>query len=172
MSRDGLPRPDGANLAGRVVANGKHKIHVRRAGFRKFIPALAAQIRDRKLGGLKLLDGIRIYASSGMASRAVCLEVGPPFLIQDSLGKNRARRVASTKKKDVALHSSFLYSRLWTSHPLQGGRSSRAAGKSSLVLPRFHVSPPRTYRVFLFSCGTKDRPQFRDPLVSLLARTR
>src|SRR5258705_8797862 len=47
-----------------------------------------------------------------MASRAVCLEAGRSSPVQEGFGEDGARRVAGTKKKDVALHDSSRYLKL------------------------------------------------------------
>ena len=42
--------PGGADLAGGAVANSEDKIHCRRRGFGKFIPAFAAQVARVEMG--------------------------------------------------------------------------------------------------------------------------
>src|ERR1017187_499945 len=43
MTSDGLSRPDRTGFARSVVADGKYKIQLRRAGFRELVPTFATQ---------------------------------------------------------------------------------------------------------------------------------
>ena len=93
-----LARPHRANLAGRVVADGKDEIHLRRSGLRKFIPALAAQICDRHALGRKKLNRKRIDRSARMASSTKAAKAALAKIGEDAFGEDAARRIAGTQE--------------------------------------------------------------------------
>ena len=61
MRRHGLPRPDGTDFARRVVANGEHEIHLRRARSGIFVPALGAEILRRVAVGGERLQRVGVH---------------------------------------------------------------------------------------------------------------
>src|ERR1700756_1942855 len=139
MSGNWLARPHGTNLVGRVVANGKDEIHFRRAGFRKLIPALTAQIGNWKPDYFQLLDRVRIYTARGMASRAVSGEIRTSFLIQNGFRENRTCGVAGTEKQHVAGHRSTPSARIFRFARPSQIKSSRAGQR---IQEGTRTSPP------------------------------
>ncbi len=96
-----LPRPYRADLRSREIANRKYKVHLRRAGFRKFIPTLAPQTLDRQTRRLKLLQSVRIHSPGGMAARTETAKVGLSAPIQDRFPKNRTRGIPGAQKQHI-----------------------------------------------------------------------
>ena len=56
MRGHGLAGPDGADFTRGIIANGENKIEFGRAGFRKFVPTLAAQTSTRQACEFELLE--------------------------------------------------------------------------------------------------------------------
>ena len=101
MRGNRLPRPHRTNLRRRRIANGKYKLHLRRAGHREFIPALAPQSLSRQPRQLKLLQCVRIHSTGRMAARAERAKVGLAAAIQDGFRKDGTRRIPRAQKQNV-----------------------------------------------------------------------
>ena len=78
MSGDGLAGPDGADLVGGVVADGKDEVEMRRAGRGELIPGFASQARGAEAGGFDVPEGFRADRAGGMAAGAIGSEVRGP----------------------------------------------------------------------------------------------
>src|SRR5215472_1855973 len=96
-----LSRPDGTDLLRRVIANCKHKIHLRSAGLGEFAPILGPQTVRRKFRNLDLLKCGRMDSTPRMAARTVCREIWEPSLGHDVLGHDGTSGVAGAKKQYV-----------------------------------------------------------------------
>ena len=91
MRGDRLPRPDRADLARRLIADGKNEIHHGRVGFGEFVPALAAQSFGRQFERVQQLEGARMNSALRKAARAVAPEAAfPQWLSRDSAKMLRA----------------------------------------------------------------------------------
>src|ERR1700693_119066 len=101
MGRHRLARPDRTYFSGGVVANGEHKIHLRRPWFPKFIPRFAAKALCGQTSNLELFQCFRPHQSRTMASGAISGEVGPTLTIEDSLGHYGASGIARAEKQYV-----------------------------------------------------------------------
>lgn len=95
--------PHRANLVCRVIADREDKIHLGRTRFRKFFPALAAQIGCWYSSGLKLAQCLRAHSPGWMAACAITDKLQWPLRIQDCLSRDRAGRVPGAQKQDVGV---------------------------------------------------------------------
>src|SRR5919201_1466813 len=91
-----LTRPNGANLFGGVVANGKNEIELGRAWFRELVPAFALKAVRRDMGGFELIQCLPTHCSGRVTARAKGGEIRPALLIHDCLRHDGAGRVSRT----------------------------------------------------------------------------
>src|SRR4029077_10937893 len=66
--------PDRTGFAGRLVANGKDEVHLRRARFGKLVPAFAAQPARLEMSLFEEVERRRVHGTLGKAAGAVGLE--------------------------------------------------------------------------------------------------
>jgi hypothetical protein len=102
MRGDRMPRPDRADLAGGVVADGEDIIHVRRVRRGELRPAFRSQPVDRQLHLLQQRDRERIDRAFRVGTGAPRLEATLPPVIEDRFGKDAARRIAGAQEEHVA----------------------------------------------------------------------
>src|SRR5437899_8165085 len=98
MRRNRLARPDGADFRRRGIADREDKLHLRRAVLRELIPTLAAQPCNGQPRGFELFQCVWMDTAGRMASRAECVKIRSPTVIQDRFAQDRPRRIASAKK--------------------------------------------------------------------------
>ena len=91
-----FPGPYRTHLAGRLIAHGDHKVHLRSIGAGEFIPTLGTQILRGMIETLQQLDSIWVYHTCRVATGTIAAVTTLADAIQDRLGKNTATRVAGT----------------------------------------------------------------------------
>ena len=94
MRGDGLPRPNGTNFIRRVVTHGKDEVHFWRVWFSELIPTLAAVTCSSKSHRSQLFQRKRIHRGRRMTTRAIRMKIRPPFVVEDRLRHDGARRIS------------------------------------------------------------------------------
>src|SRR5689334_23458231 len=89
-----LSRPDGAGFRCCLIANGKHKVHERRAGPGKLAPIFAAEPFCRNPILVQKLQRKRVDSEGRMAACAERFKFALPERIEDRLRHDAARRIA------------------------------------------------------------------------------
>jgi hypothetical protein len=85
-----LARPDRADFAGGVIADGEDEIHDRRARLREFVPAFAVWFLDGNARALQYVQGIGIDFAGGKAAGAEAAEFAATPVIQQGFGDDAA----------------------------------------------------------------------------------
>ena len=101
MRGDRIARPDRADFAGGLVADGKDEIHHRRTGTDELVPALAAQTAGRQSEPLKKIERQRVHRAFREAAGAVALEPAGAPMVEQNFGEDAPRRVAGAQEQDV-----------------------------------------------------------------------
>ena len=90
MRRHRLPRPIGADLTSRFIADREYEVEWGRVRPGEFIPGLAAKIRCAHARSLDLANGFWSHESGGMASCAEGSEVRSAPVTHDRLSHDGA----------------------------------------------------------------------------------
>src|SRR5262249_20953783 len=101
MRRHRLARPDGTDCVRAIVTDSEHEVELRCIGFRELIPRFRAQARDVVMHLAQQIERERIDRAGRLAAGGIGAKFFSPFLIQDALGYDRARRVASAEEQYV-----------------------------------------------------------------------
>lgn len=101
MGPDRMARPDRADLAGGVVADGDDEVQRRRAGRGELVPALAAQPLARQAELLEQRERDRMHLALGIAARAVPDEAAPAPMVDQRFRDDAAGRIPGTEDQDV-----------------------------------------------------------------------
>ena len=101
VSSQGLPRPNGADFSGWVVANCQDKIETCSILESEFVPTLAAPPDTRNGRCIRLPECLRMNGSSGMPSRTMGDEIGFASGVEDGLGHDGTGGVAGTEERTL-----------------------------------------------------------------------
>src|SRR3990167_8936084 len=101
MRSDRLPGANGADFAGRVVADRENEIHLRGAMRGELVPVLGPQALGMQPVLLEEVDGERVDLACRVATSAVRDEAPSRGRIQIGLGEDRPRRVARADEQYV-----------------------------------------------------------------------
>ena len=95
--------PERAHFAGRVVAHGDYKIHVRCIGARKGVPALAVEPFDWNARVCQDLQSewVRLLVQAWITAGGISFEPGTAKMIQGGFRKDASGGVVSTQKEDI-----------------------------------------------------------------------
>src|SRR5689334_318477 len=115
MGGDRIARPDRADLARGLIADGKDEIHDRRAGASELVPAFAAHFTDGQAKPIKQVQRQWMHCPLRKAAGAIALEAAPAPMVEQRLGEDAPRRVAGAQEQhvvDAILHDAGSNGRL------------------------------------------------------------
>src|SRR5688572_14530941 len=96
-----LPRPYRAHLAGGLVADGDHDVHLRRVLAGKLIPWLAAQPAHGNVVALEQFQRVGIHLARGEAARAVRAKPSRADAVEVALSEDATSGVSGAQEEDV-----------------------------------------------------------------------
>src|SRR5689334_6127529 len=96
-----LARPDRADLAGGIVADGDDEVDRRRAFRGELVPAFRPQALGGKAELIEQGERCRVDFALGMAAGGKGAEAAAAVAVEDRLGEDRAGRVAGAEEEDV-----------------------------------------------------------------------
>lgn len=98
MCLDRLPRPNGTDLGGSIVADRDDEADRRGAGPGKLVPALRSIPFRRKPKPIQQSERSRMDFAFRIASRRKGSEAALTFFVEDRFGQNRTSRVSGAEK--------------------------------------------------------------------------
>ncbi len=157
-----LARPHRAGFTRGVVADGEHEIERRRAGLCELAPRLGAEVRRVVTEAVKQRDSVRVDVALRLAPGGIGAEPVRAELVENGFGDDRARRIASAKKKRVERPVTHDLSRT------AGRRCSASVNQASARSTLLHVRSARPSECWCRSawprqwCGTSPTKFRRD----------